>query len=133
MSVEWLVPVAQARSIGLALHSLASSTRLIPGCAGCTISTDFEHHGRISYTEEWESQEDFLRRLDAPGFTQLATLVEDVSRKPRIEFPMADLRQRADLLHAVDAALKRRRTAADQDEPPRRPRRSTAPRLFTRR
>ena len=81
----------------------------------------------------WESQEDFLRRLDAPGFTHLATLVEDVSRKPRIEFPMADLRQRADLLHAVDAALKRRRTAADQDEPPRRPRRSTAPRLFTRR
>ena len=135
MSVEWLVPVAQARSIALALHGLASSTRLNARCLGCTLSTDFEHHGRVSYVEEWESQDDFYQRLEAPGFTQLATLIEDASRKPRIEFPMADLRQRADLLHAVEMAVREyRKSAAELDEPPRKPRKPAGgPRLFTRR
>ena len=135
MSVEWLVPVAQARSIALALHGLASSTRVNPRCLGCTLSTDFEHHGRVSYIEDWESPDDFYQRLDAPGFTQLATLIEDVSRKPRIDFPMADLRQRADLLHAFETAVKEyRRCAAEQEEPTRKPRRPVGgPRLFTRR
>ena len=135
MSVEWLVPVAQARSIGLALHGLASTARLTPGCVSCTLSTDFEHHGRVSYTEEWESSDAFYLRLEAPGFTQLATLIEDVSRKPRIEFATADLRLRADLLHAIDTAVKEyRRAAAELEEPARKGRRpASGPRLFTRR
>jgi quinol monooxygenase YgiN len=135
MTVEWLVPVAQARSISLALHGLASATRLSPHCIGCSLSTDVETQGRVSYVEDWETAEDFHHRLDAPGFAHLATLIEDVSRKPRIEFPLSDLRQRADLLHAIDAAVKAyRRAEAEAEEPMRKPRRhTTGPRLFTRR
>jgi quinol monooxygenase YgiN len=135
MTVEWLVPVAQARSIALALHGLASTTRLSPGCLGCSLSTDFESQGRVSYIEDWGTADDFHHHLDTPAFAHLATLIEDVSRKPRIEFPAADLRQRADLLQAVDAAVKAyRRAEAEAEEPMRKPRRAaTGSRLFTRR
>ena len=136
MTVEWLVPVAQARSITLALHALAASTRPNQGCLGCAVSTDFEHQGRVSYVEEWASEDDLRRRLDAPSFNQLATLMEDVSRPPRIEFALGDLQRRADFVREIRTAVKEYREArasgGDADLPVRKPRRRPAARVLPR-
>ena len=135
MTVEWLVPVAQARSISLALHALAASTRSNHGCLGCAVSTDFEHQGRVSYVEEWASEDDLRHRLDAPSFSQLATLIEDVSRPPRIEFQLGDLQRRADFVRELRTAVKEYREArasGGDDQPVRRTRRRPAARLLPR-
>jgi quinol monooxygenase YgiN len=130
MTVEWLVPVAQARSITLALHALASATRPHQGCLGCAVSTDFAHQGRVSYVEEWATGEDLQRRLTAPSFIQLATLIEDVSRPPRIELTVPDLQYRAGFIRDVRNAVKQYRDARNAggeiEQPVRRPRRRPA-------
>ena len=84
-SVEWLVPVSQARSITLALQAVANATRPVAGCLGCLVSTDFQHSGSVKYVEEWTGEDELRRRAFGVSFSSLARLIEDVSRPPRIE------------------------------------------------
>jgi quinol monooxygenase YgiN len=133
MTVEWLVPVAQARSMSLALHALAASTRSNQGLLACAVSTDFEHQGRVSYVEEWATEADLRRRIESPSFNQLATLIDDVSRPPRIEFTLGDLHRCADFVREVRTAVKETRearAAGDQAaQPVRKARRRAAARV----
>jgi len=84
-TVEWLVPVSQARSITLALQAVANATRSSAGCLGCLVSTDFQHSGHVRYVEDWTSAEQLRQRARARSFAPLARLIEDASRAPRIE------------------------------------------------
>lgn len=84
-TVEWLVPVSQARSITLALQAVANATRPVTGCLGCLVSTDFQHSGSVKYVEEWTGEDELRRRAFGGTFAPLARLIEDVSRPPRIE------------------------------------------------
>lgn len=83
-SVEWLVPMSQARSITLALQAVANATRSDAGCVSCLVSTDFQHAGNVRYTEEWATEEALRQRTHARSFVPLARLIRDVSRSPRI-------------------------------------------------
>ena len=71
MTVEWFVPLGQARPITMALHSLMADVRVAPGCLGCSVSTDLTNQGKIRYVEEWRSEEDLRRRLEEGSFSTL--------------------------------------------------------------
>jgi quinol monooxygenase YgiN len=89
-TVEWLVPVSQARSITLALQAVANATRSDAGCLGCLVSTDFQHAGHVRYVEDWTSADELRLRAHARSFAPLARLIEDASRPPRIECTRAN-------------------------------------------
>lgn len=89
MTVEWFVPIGQTRPITIALHSLADETRTAHGCLGCSVSTDITNRGTVSYTEEWQTEEDLRRRLLSASFPKLVTLVENATQRPRMEFTLS--------------------------------------------
>jgi quinol monooxygenase YgiN len=86
MIVEWFVPLGQARSITAALNSLMAETRTTRGCVRCSVSTGMSDQGTVCYVEEWRSEADFRRHLESHTFTSLATLIDDATDPPRIEF-----------------------------------------------
>jgi quinol monooxygenase YgiN len=88
MTVEWFVPLGQARPITLALHSMMVDTRREKGCLGCSVSTGIADQGTVRYTEEWRTEEDLRRRLDSSAFTELAALIEDATEPPLVEFSL---------------------------------------------
>jgi quinol monooxygenase YgiN len=90
MTVEWLVPPAQARSIALALYSLSSDLRDTPGCLRCSVSTDLTTRGAVRYTEEWESEADLRARVGSEAFLRLAALLEASDLAPNLEFTLSD-------------------------------------------
>jgi quinol monooxygenase YgiN len=89
MTIEWSMPIGQARPTTMALHSLAADVRPIVGCVSCSISTDIANRGVVRYVEEWKSEDDLRRRVHDEGFRQLITLMEEADQPPRIEFALA--------------------------------------------
>jgi quinol monooxygenase YgiN len=86
MSVEWTVPVAQARSMAMALQTLAAAVKPRHGCIGCVVSVGVGQQATVRYVEEWATADDLRTRLRADGFPQLFDLTEGLSRPPRLEF-----------------------------------------------
>jgi len=86
MTVEWFVPLGQARSLTMALHGLMTDIRAVHGCLGCYVSTGMFDQGTVSYIEEWRTEEDLRRRLQSDMFSVLAALIEGSIEHPKIEF-----------------------------------------------
>ncbi len=107
MTVEWLIPVAQTRSMTMVLHSVAAAIRATPGCLRCAVCTDIDHGGTVRYVEDWDSEEGLRRRLVSENFAPVSRLIEDASRPPRIEFTLAGGYRRADFLDEVRHAVTR--------------------------
>jgi len=55
MTVEWLVPLGQARPITMALHSLSADTRTARGCTGSSVSTALSNGVFVRYVEDWQT------------------------------------------------------------------------------
>ena len=88
MTVEWSVPLGQARTITIALHTVMADARSTHGCLGCFVSTGFKEQGTMRYVEEWQTEEDLRRRLASSGFIGLATLIDDATTPPHVEFAL---------------------------------------------
>jgi quinol monooxygenase YgiN len=101
MSIEWLVPVGQTRSLVIALHSVAADIRTRHGWVHCSVSTDIESRGTIRYAEEWQSEDDLRRRLASDSFLQLVSLIEDAAQAPQIEFALAGRTRGFDFVEEV--------------------------------
>ena len=101
MTVEWYVPVAQTRSMTMALHAVAAAIRSTPGCLRCAVTTDINEGGIVGYVEDWDCEEGLRRRLIAENFAPLSRLIEDASRPPRIEFTLVNGYRRGDFLTEV--------------------------------
>jgi len=86
MTIEWFVPLGQARPLTMALHSLAAEVRTFHGCMGCSVSTDLTSQGTVRYIEDWRTEDDLRGRLLPETFAHLATLIEDATNPPRVEF-----------------------------------------------
>lgn len=86
MTIEWHVPLGQTRPITMALQALAGDTRGARGCIGCSVLTDIRHRGTVRYVEEWQTEDDMRHRVQSDTFLQLATLMEDATQPPLIEF-----------------------------------------------
>jgi quinol monooxygenase YgiN len=88
MTVEWFVPLGQARSITSALNSLMGDIRTARGCVRCSVSTGMSDQGTVCYVEEWQSEGDLRRRLTSLAFASLAALIDDATEAPRVEFKL---------------------------------------------
>jgi quinol monooxygenase YgiN len=88
MTIEWFVPLGQTRAMTMALHSVAAETRAMRGCVGCSVAADLGNRGVVRYAEEWQTEDDLRLRLRSESFSHLATLIEDTTQPPRIEFTL---------------------------------------------
>ena len=104
MTVEWLLPLGQTRSVTMALHSLAADIRGLRGCVGCSVSTDIGPRGAVRYMEEWQTEDHLRERLQSDVFMKLVTLIEDASQPPRIEFVLARGTRGLDFVEEVRGA-----------------------------
>jgi quinol monooxygenase YgiN len=66
-----------------AFHFLGLSTRLEPGCLGCSAWTDPEW--TVRYVEEWATEADMRRRVQSESFTSLLAVVES-AEEPEVHF-----------------------------------------------
>jgi quinol monooxygenase YgiN len=88
MTIEWYLPLGQARPITMALHSVIAETRAVRGCVRCSVSTGISTEGTVTYVEEWETEEDLRNRLRAETFTELAALIDAAAKPPRVVFAL---------------------------------------------
>jgi quinol monooxygenase YgiN len=88
MTVEWFVPLGQARPITQALHTMMVDMRRSHGCIGCSLSTGIRDQGTVRYMEEWETEDDLRRRLEGSSFSNLAALIDDATEPPLVEFAL---------------------------------------------
>jgi quinol monooxygenase YgiN len=65
------------------LRFLVLSTRVEPGCLGCTAWTDPDF--TVHYTEQWATEADMRSRVRSNGFTSLLSVVE-TGADPRVQF-----------------------------------------------
>jgi quinol monooxygenase YgiN len=88
MTVRWRVPPGEAQSITATLQSLMLKTRVAPGCAGCSVSTEMGAQAVIQYVENWKSETDLRRQVRSDRFSALAELIERATEHPLIEFTL---------------------------------------------
>ena len=86
MTLQWLVPLGQSRSITDALHPLMIAARANRGCLGCCLSTDVGTQVDLRYSEEWADEAILRHELRSDRFARLASLLESSSRPPVVEF-----------------------------------------------
>lgn len=67
-----------------ALRFLMTSTRLEPGCRGCSAWADPD--ATVHYVEEWETEADMRQRVRCPRFTSLLGVLEAAHEAPRVQF-----------------------------------------------
>jgi quinol monooxygenase YgiN len=101
MTIEWHLPLGQTRSITSALNSLMVDIRGTRGCVGCSVLTGMSDRNSVRYSEEWRSEEDLRRRLESRAFTSLATLIDDATEAPRVEFALPGGTRGLDFLQEV--------------------------------
>jgi quinol monooxygenase YgiN len=89
MTVEWFVPLGQARQITAALNQLMTETRTAHGCLGCSVSTGIRETGTVCYVEEWRSEDDLRHRVGSDQFVELAALIDNAATPPRVEFALS--------------------------------------------
>jgi quinol monooxygenase YgiN len=88
MTVEWLVPDGQARSVTMALQAFSADTRTMRGCQGCSVATSSANGVTVRYTEDWQSEEPLRDHVRSDLFGKLISLIEASIRPPRIEFDL---------------------------------------------
>jgi quinol monooxygenase YgiN len=70
---------AGAQDLLEAFHFLSLSTRLEPGCLGCSTWTDPD--GTVHHVEEWATDADMRRRVRSDRFTSLLAVVESAQEQ----------------------------------------------------
>jgi quinol monooxygenase YgiN len=90
MTLRWSILPVESQSLLSVLQRLMVSTRLEPGCVGCTLSTDMGPRVTIDYVEEWSDEENLKRQLRSRRFSVLAELMEQTSCCPTVKFALAE-------------------------------------------
>jgi quinol monooxygenase YgiN len=67
-----------------ALKFLMATTRLEPGCLGCTVWTDAD--STVHYMEEWGTEAEMKRRVRSDKFTSLLSVIESAQEPPKVQF-----------------------------------------------
>ena len=86
MTVVWSVTPGKVTTINAALNSLMVATRVVPGCIGCTLSTELGDQAEFQYIEEWKTEADLINQIRSSRFSKLAHLMEHATERPRVEF-----------------------------------------------
>ena len=67
-----------------AFRFLIVSTRLEPGCLGCSVWN--EPDSTVHYLEEWSTEDDIRHRVESDRFTSVLALLESVREQPHVQF-----------------------------------------------
>ena len=82
-----------------AFRFLIVSTRIEPGCLGCSVWTDPD--SRVHYVEEWSSETDIRRRVGSERFTSVLALLESVREAPHVQFDFVSVTRGLDYVEEV--------------------------------
>jgi quinol monooxygenase YgiN len=107
MTVRWMVPLGESRSITDALHQVMVAARTSPGCLRCFVSSDVGQQVGLQYVEEWATEELLRREVNSDRFSTLARLMEHATALPVVEFALTDGTRGLDYVHEVRAAAAR--------------------------
>ena len=61
-------------------------TQAQPGCIGCRVTQDAEHHNIILYQEEWNSWNELEKHIRSNRFRWILELMEQSSNTPELRF-----------------------------------------------
>ena len=110
------ITAAQGESWRLidALRSLMVPTRRERGCLSCqlVLSSESSDPTRISYSEEWSSEEDLREQVRSERFSRLLEVMECASETPQLQFQLPRGVRGLDYVKEVRAD-SRRRTRVD--------------------
>jgi len=89
MTVQWKLTPAEARRITEALHALMVAAHGERGYVNCSLSTELGDFAKLCYREDWQTEEDLQRQIQAPRFAKVAELIERASQAPRVQFHLS--------------------------------------------
>ena len=107
MTVQWVVPLGESRSISEALHQVMVAARTNPGCLRCFVSSDVGQQVGLHYVEEWATEDLLRREVRSDRFCTLASLMEHATAQPMVEFVLPDGVRGLDYVEEVRAAAER--------------------------
>ena len=84
LTVALAASVQSAQTLLDAFRFLMVSTRLEPGCLGC--SAWLEADWTVRYVEEWVSEADMRRRVRSGSFVSLLAVLESAQAPPDVQF-----------------------------------------------
>ena len=90
MTLRWSILPPESRPLLSVLQRLMVSTRMEPGCVGCSLSTDMGSRVVIDYVEEWSDEDNLKRQLRSQRFSVLAELMEQASGHPTVTFALPE-------------------------------------------
>jgi quinol monooxygenase YgiN len=93
-----------------ALRSLMVPTRRERGCLSCqlVLSSESVDPMRISYIEDWSSEEDLREQVKSDRFSRLLQVMETALAPPQLEFQLVGGTRGLDYVEEVRAHLTRR-------------------------
>ena len=106
MTVRWVVPLGESRSITEALHHIMVEARRSAGCLRCAVSTDVGREVDLQYVEEWASEDMMRRAVCSDRFATLAALMEHATAQPLVEFVLPDGVRGLDYVNEVRATTE---------------------------
>lgn len=86
MVLEWRVPPGQAQPITAALQDVMLATRREAGCLSCSVFTLASERITVRYAEDWDTEEHLRNQIRSERFRVIASLVEEATEAPRIQF-----------------------------------------------
>jgi quinol monooxygenase YgiN len=100
-TVTIVAPPGQREEVLRALRSVASPTRVEPGCSGCELYEDVEKAGAFTLMEEWVTPADFERRLRSEAYRQLLMTMELSAEPPVVRFRVVARTMGMEAVHAA--------------------------------
>jgi quinol monooxygenase YgiN len=95
-----LRPAARgAHDLVEAFRFLMVSTRIEPGCLGCSVWTEPDHS--VHYVEEWSTEPAIRRRVGSEPFTSILALLESVREAPHVQFDFVSATRGLDYVEEV--------------------------------
>ena len=85
-TIKIFVTAERKKDILETLFNFAGPVEVMPGCLGCHVTQDVEDPLAITYTEEWQTQEDLERHLRSPNYLLLLQLIDLSEREPEVRF-----------------------------------------------
>jgi quinol monooxygenase YgiN len=92
-------PARSVQEFVEAFRFLMVSTRLEPGCIGCSVWT--EPDSTVHYIEEWSTEPDIRRRVGSDRFTSVLALMESVREPPQVQFDFVTVTRGLDYVEEV--------------------------------
>jgi quinol monooxygenase YgiN len=88
-------------SVLQALRSVMLPARIERTCLRCELCVDAESRDAITYSEDWESEEELRRQIVSERFVRVLLLMEMADRPPDLEFVFASKTRGLDFVEAV--------------------------------